>query len=155
MLSRLGMTTRPFPAGPLLPVEGPQLVGPIEASYALVKSDDIGAAYRAADDVLVPLATVASLGGGSRPGGDPLSRVGGAEVSSLRRQAGQLEIRVFNPRSEPTEVEVPGRSGWLVDLRGRAQRPLRGPIPAGRLRHRHRPARRGLREPARPRAQIG
>ncbi|HEV3131434.1 MAG TPA: glycoside hydrolase family 38 C-terminal domain-containing protein, partial [Acidimicrobiales bacterium] len=35
MLSRLGMSTRPLPAGPMTPLEGPQLIGPIEVSYAL------------------------------------------------------------------------------------------------------------------------
>ena len=43
----------------------------------------------------------------------------GAEVSAVRRQAGRLEVRVFNPRSTPTTVEIPDRTGWLVDLRGR------------------------------------
>jgi hypothetical protein len=31
---------------------------------------------------------------------------------------GVLELRVFNPRPEATVVSVPGRAGWLVDLRG-------------------------------------
>jgi hypothetical protein len=45
-------------------------------------------------------------------------RVEGAEVSALRREGGVLELRVFNPSAESTTVEVPGHSGWLVDLRG-------------------------------------
>jgi glycosyl hydrolase family 38/alpha mannosidase-like protein len=131
MLSRLGMTTRPFPAGPLVAVDGPQLVGPVEARYALVAGDDVEDAYRAADDVLLPVATAASFGGGSRPGRGTELTVRGAEVSSLRREAGQLELRVFNPRPEPTEVEVPDRSGWLVDLRGRAHLPFEGRFTLG------------------------
>jgi mannosylglycerate hydrolase len=117
MLSRLGMSTRPLPAGPMTPLEGPQMLGPVEARYALCVDGDYP--YRVADDVLVPLATVSSFGGGTRPAsGTPLT-VTGAEVSSVRRSAGALEVRVFNPGSEPTEVTVEGRSGWLVDLRGR------------------------------------
>ncbi|MGB7050522.1 MAG: hypothetical protein WBG41_03035, partial [Acidimicrobiales bacterium] len=131
MLSRLGMTTRPFPAGPLVPVEGPELLGPVEARYALVLGDDTERAYRAADDVLLPLGTVTSFGGGKRPGRGSALAVRGAQVSSLRRQAGRLELRVFNPGPEPTEVEVAGRSGWLVDLRGRAQVPFEGRFPLG------------------------
>ncbi|HEY1466615.1 MAG TPA: hypothetical protein VGF11_06145, partial [Acidimicrobiales bacterium] len=35
MLSRLGMSLRPLPAGPMTPLDGPQLLGPVEARYAL------------------------------------------------------------------------------------------------------------------------
>ncbi len=42
----------------------------------------------------------------------------GAEISALRRDSGALEVRVFNPSPRATEVSFPGRSGWLVDLRG-------------------------------------
>ena len=93
--------------------------------------DDTERAYRAADDVLLPLETVASFGGGQRPGRGSALAVRGAQVSSLRRKAGRLELRVFNPGPEPTEVEVAGRSGWLVDLRGRAQVPFEGRFPLG------------------------
>jgi alpha-mannosidase len=124
MLSRLGMSTRPLPAGPMTPIEGPQLLGPVEARYALcVDGTD---PYRVADDVLVPLATVGSFGGGTRPAlGSPLT-VTGAEVSAVRREAGALEVRVFNPADRPTTVAVEGRSGWLVDLRGRPLVPFEG-----------------------------
>ena len=45
--------------------------------------------------------------------------VHGAEVTAVRRDAGVLEVRVLQPAptSRPT-VSIPGRSGWLVDLRG-------------------------------------
>jgi len=124
MLSRMGMTYRPLPAGPMTPIEGPQLLGPVEARYALcVDGTD---PYRVADDVLVPLQTVGSFGGGTRPGsGTPLT-VTGAEVSSVQRTAGAVEVRVFNPGDQPTTVTVEGRSGWLVDLRGRPLVPFEG-----------------------------
>jgi hypothetical protein len=47
-------------------------------------------------------------------------------VSAVRRQAGRVEVRVFNPRPTATAVEFPGRSGWLVDLRGRPVAPFYG-----------------------------
>ena len=80
--------------------------------------------YRLADDILVPLVPTASFGGGSRPDRGSELTVRGAEVSSVRRVAGSLELRVFNPRPVPTVVEVNGRSGWLVDLRGRSLTPF-------------------------------
>jgi len=124
MLSRLGMTTRPLPAGPMTPIEGPQMLGPVEARYAVCA--DGSDPYRVAEDVLVPIRTVGSFGGGVRPpAGTPLT-VTGAEVSSVQRRGGLLEVRVFNPGDEPTEVSVEGRSGWLVDLRGRPLVPFEG-----------------------------
>ncbi|MHB1712564.1 MAG: alpha-mannosidase, partial [Acidimicrobiales bacterium] len=122
MLSRLGMITRPLPAGPMTPMEGPQMVGPIEARYALAV--DHADPYRLADDVLLPLIPVTSFGGGHRPAsGSPLT-IGGAEVSSVRRESGALETRVFNPHDRPTVVTVDSRTGWLVDLRGRPSLPF-------------------------------
>ncbi len=50
--------------------------------------------------------------------------VHGAEVSALRRVGGLLELRVFNPCDETAEVLLPGRRGWLVDLRGRVLDPV-------------------------------
>ncbi len=129
MLSRLGMSRRPFPAGPMTPLEGPQLLGPVSVDYALAVGDVDP--YRVADDVLVPLLPVASLGGGGRPGRGAALTVRGAEVSAVRRQAGLLEVRVFNPRPEPTVVEIADRTGWLVDLRGRAVAPFEGSFDLG------------------------
>ena len=125
MLSRLGMAYRPFPAGPLTPVEGLQMRGKrVELRYALAL--DCDDPYRLADDVLLPLEPVQSLGGGPRPASGSEMTVHGAEVSALHRVAGVLEVRVFNPTPEPTAVSFPGRTGWLVDLRGYPEAPFEG-----------------------------
>ena len=124
MLSRLGMTTRPLTAGPMTPLEGPQSIGPVEANYAVA----VGAVdpYRLADDVLVPLATAASFGGGDRPDRGSALTVRGVEVSAVQRRAGRLEVRMFNPHPKAATVEIPDRTGWLVDLRGRPVAPFEG-----------------------------
>ena len=125
MLSRLGMAYRPFPAGPLTPVEGLQMRGsPVRLAYALAL--DCDDRYRMADDVLMPLEVVSSLGGGSRPAAGSELTVHGAEVSALHRVAGVLEARVFNPTTQVATVSFPGRSGWLVDLRGSPLEPFEG-----------------------------
>ncbi len=125
MLSRLGMAYRPFPAGPLTPVEGLQMRGKrVELRYALAL--DCADPYRLADDVLLPLEAVPSLGGGSRPASGTELTIAGAEVSALHRVGGVLEARVFNPTDQPTVVSFPGRSGWLVDLRGYPLEPFEG-----------------------------
>lgn len=124
MLSRLGMITRPLPAGPMTPMEGPQLIGRIEARYALaVEHAD---PYRLVDDVMLPLSPVTSFGGGSRPDSGSALTIKGAEVSSVRRESGQLEVRVFNPHDRPAMVTVDSCTGWLVDLRGRPLLPFDG-----------------------------
>ena len=117
MLSRLGMAYRPFPAGPLTHVEGLQMRGKrVSLRYAMAL--DCDDPYGLADDVLLPLETVVSLGGGTRPPSGSALAVHGAEVSALHRVGGVLEARVFNPSAQPTVVSFPGRAGWLVDLRG-------------------------------------
>ncbi len=117
MLSRSGMTYRPFPAGPTTPVEGLQMVGRrISLHYALAVEVEDPCAF--ADDVLLPLEVLVSPGGGNRPASGSELSVRGAEVSALRREGSDRELRVFNPRCEPTTVTIEGESGWLVDLRG-------------------------------------
>ena len=125
MLSRLGMAYRPLPAGPLTPVEGLQLRGrTIEGRYALcVGCDD---PYGMVDDAFVPLDVVYASGGGSRPATASALEVEGAEVSAVRRAAGMLEVRVFNPTERASTGSVGARSGWLVDLRGRTLEPVDG-----------------------------
>ena len=125
MLSRLGMAYRPFPAGPLTPVEGLQMTGrPIILRYALAV--DCEDPYGLADDVLLPLEVVPTLGGGSRPPSGSELTVSGAEVSALRRESDQMEVRVFNPTALTTTVSLAGHSGWLVDLRGYPEQSFEG-----------------------------
>ena len=117
-LSRPAPAYRPNAAGPDVAVEGPQLLGPLTLRYGLA----VGAAdpYALADDAWLPLEAVRAAGGGHLGPAGSLLEVTGAEVSSLRRVGGLLELRVFNPSPEPAAVRVSGRAGWLVDLRGQA-----------------------------------
>jgi mannosylglycerate hydrolase len=125
MLSRMGMAYRPFPAGPLTPVSGLQMTGRLTTfSYALAVSHDNP--YALADDVLLPLEVVASLGGGSRPSNGSALSIEGAQVSAVRRDGGSLEVRVFNPTPDEATVTLAGQAGWLVDLRGYPERPFEG-----------------------------
>jgi hypothetical protein len=141
MLSQGPMATRPLPAGPLLTTEGSQLQRPVTARYAVAVGDVDP--YALADDVLVPL-LVTHAGPGPAPtadrGGDPIPAptdveptrpprgtaldVQGAEVAAVVRANGGLRVRVLNPGPEPTTVRLPGRQGWLVDLRDRPVAPF-------------------------------
>jgi hypothetical protein len=116
VLSRPAPAFRPNAAGPALPLDAAQLIGPHRVRYAVA----VGAhdPWRLADLAWLPLPVVAGSGTG------PLSESGsrlvvrGAEVSALRRVDGAIEVRVFNPADQAAQVEVPGHAGWLVDLRG-------------------------------------
>ena len=128
MLSRLGMTYRPLPAGPLTPVDALQLAGRrIEARYAIAHEQ--ADPYAMVDDAFLPLETVAAPGGGDRPATGAALHIDGAEVSAVRRVAGALEVRVFNPTADETRVDLGERSGWIVDLRGRPVAPFDGGFP--------------------------
>jgi hypothetical protein len=76
--------------------------------------------------VFVPLDVVYASGGGWRPASGSALEIEGAEVSAVRRQAGMLEVRVYNPTERAGTVSVGARSGWLVDLRGRTLEPVDG-----------------------------
>jgi hypothetical protein len=125
MLSQGPMATRPLPAGPLTPMEGPQSQHRVHADFAV----HLGARnpYEVADELSVPLQV--TRGGGPSAGGPATGQalsITGAEVSAIVREAGQLLVRVFNPSAQPATVTIDGRDGWLVDLRGRSMQPFEG-----------------------------
>jgi mannosylglycerate hydrolase len=121
MLSQGPMASRPLPAGPLIPLEGPQLQKPVRFRYA-VATGEVDP-YALADEVLVPLLVTHGAGDTGEtadlPAHGSALTVEGAEVSAVRREGGGLRVRVVNPTAETARVSLPGRQGWLVDLRGR------------------------------------
>jgi alpha-mannosidase len=124
MLSRDHAAYRPNPAGPALPVEGPQMQGRLTVRYALCVGREQDA-YALADQAWLPFEVTAGAGIGNRPDRGSVLSVTGAEVSAVQRVGGVLEVRVFNPSDGDTTVTVDG-SGWLVDLRGRPLEPFDG-----------------------------
>ncbi len=117
MLSQGPMSYRPLPAGPLTPMEGPQQIGPRVMRYAVAVGDDVDP-YALVDDAFSPLLVGRARGVGTGPDTGQQLSVAGAPVSSVQRNDGRLEVRVFNPGRAPADVTIAGRSGWLVDLRG-------------------------------------
>ncbi|MGH9125781.1 MAG: glycoside hydrolase family 38 C-terminal domain-containing protein, partial [Acidimicrobiales bacterium] len=118
ILSQAVMAYRNNSAGPQMPLEGPQMSGPVAMRYAVHYGDSDP--YRLSDQVWVPLEVVYGSAYAAPERGS-LLQVEGGEVSALQRVDGQLELRVFNPSAEPATVSVVGRSGTLVDLRGTRQ----------------------------------
>jgi len=126
-LSRSELTLRPNPAGPLDPLDGPQLQGRLVVDYAVLphrgswRDADV---HAAADAFLVPLERVRAGGAQcSAPASGQALRVDGAEVSAVRREEGRLVVRVHNASPEPSTVgiAVDGNValGDVVNLRGR------------------------------------
>ncbi len=129
MLSQGPMATRPLPAGPLTAMEGPQSQGPVSASFAV----HLGGRdpYAVVDDAFLPL--LVTRGGGSAAAGAARGQalaIEGAEVSAITREAGALQVRVFNPTDERATVAIDGH-GWLMDLRGRPLSPFEGGFELG------------------------
>ncbi len=122
MLSRPALAYRPNAAGPPLVVEGPQMAGRLTSRCAVALG--VTDPYAFADDAWIPLDVVTGTGEGDGTGDRGMAETGtrleitGAEVSALRYHDGGLEVRVFNPSDDTTEVAIPRRRGWLVDLRG-------------------------------------
>ncbi len=125
VLSGTNLAYRPMPAGPPLPVEGAQMPGRHVVRYAVAVGEHDP--YALVDDAFLPLLVTAGSGDGSRPGSGSALSVTGAQVSAVRRVAGNLlEVRVFNPSDEEAGVDLGGRAGWLVDLRDRPLEPVTG-----------------------------
>ncbi|HEV3401247.1 MAG TPA: glycoside hydrolase family 38 C-terminal domain-containing protein, partial [Acidimicrobiales bacterium] len=127
LLSGTDLATRPQPAGPPLPVEGAQLQGRLTLRYGVALGDDD--AWPAVDDAFLPLELTMGSGRGPLPSSGSALSVEGAQVSAVRRTGGHLEVRVFNPTPEETTLTIAGRSGWLVDLRGRRLERFDGSLP--------------------------
>jgi alpha-mannosidase len=119
VLSRPAPAYRPNAAGPPLVVTDAQLLGPHRVRYAIAVGDDDP--YALADQAWNPMLVAAGSGDGQLPASGSRLTVDGAEVSSLRRQDGHLEVRVFNPSDETVTVSIPGHEGFLIDLLGREQ----------------------------------
>lgn len=116
ILSRAAPTSRPNIAGPQIPLDGAQMLGPVTARYAVAVGDIDP--WQMVEDLWTPMPVVASTATGKlRPRGSRLE-VRGARVSSLRRAEGRIEVRLFNPSEEVAIVDMPGHRGAIVDLNG-------------------------------------
>lgn len=132
LLSQVPMRTRVLPAGPITPMEGPQMQGPQRCRYAV----HLGGRdpYDVVDDAFVPMRGLGVPGGPVGIGGDTYQAlsVTGAVVSAVQRDpSGGLTVRVFNPAPDATTVVIDGRHGWKVDLRGRPQEPFESDFALG------------------------
>ena len=131
IISKPTLATRRAVAGPPLALRDSQMPGPQAFTYAVAL--DCADPWTLAETLWNPLIALRAHGGGRLA--DRGSRLdvetGGAVVSSLRRNGGRIELRVFNPSDTDTRVRIPGASGTLVDLAGQELEGWDGSFPLG------------------------
>ena len=149
MLSRLGMAYRPFPAGPLTPVEGLQMTGtPLSLTYALAVGHDDP--YALADDVLLPFEVVSALGGGRRAASGCALGIEGAEVSAFAAEGEAARGPCLQPDSCHDHGD-PARTFGMAGRSAGLPRPtVRRVVRTTALRDRHGPAAQRLTQTADP-----
>jgi hypothetical protein len=112
------MRSRPLPAGPELALEGAQVRKPLALRYALGTSADVDP-YEFADRVWSPLLPVDADGSGDLPASGSHVRLQGIAVDAVVREDGALLVRGHEPHGRDGELVIEGRTGTVVDLRGR------------------------------------
>jgi mannosylglycerate hydrolase len=127
-LSRGPMRSRPLPAGPELPLEGAQVRKQLSLRYAICTDPNIDP-YEVADRAWSPLVVVESDGGGHRPGTGRHLSVRGVAVDAVIREGSALVVRGHEPEGKSGELVIEGRSGAVIDLRGREIEPFDGRLP--------------------------
>ncbi len=115
-LSRAELAFRPNPAGPLDPLEGPQLQRRLTLEYAVLPHRGDWRSARladAADEFLLPLERARGGGvpGALRPPMGTVLDVDGAQVSAVLREpdGDALVLRIFNPSPTPVTARVEDR----------------------------------------------
>ena len=136
MLSQGPMATRPLPAGPLTPMEGPQQQVPVSVRFARPRRRPRPLRGRRRR---VPAAArhAGRRGRGADRGpGPPASS--GAEVSAVVRVADALHVRVFNPTAERHHGAHRRTPGLARRPPRPPARPVRGHLRPRPLADRHR-----------------
>jgi glycosyl hydrolase family 38/alpha mannosidase-like protein len=108
-ISRPGFATRRGPAGPDIATPDAQMQGDHAVHLSIqrgVGRDELAATW---EQRMMLLCSVRSAGGGDLPARGSLLDVQGAELSSVRRTGGGVEVRVWNPSSDPRTAVLDGR----------------------------------------------
>jgi hypothetical protein len=84
------------------------MIGDTEFDLAVVPSARREDLLETWERFALPIVAGEARGGGTLPDRGSLLEIGGAELSSVRRVGGALEIRVWNPSSERMAASVAG-----------------------------------------------
>jgi hypothetical protein len=122
-ISRDDLSTRRGPAGPDVATPDAQMIGETLLELGIAPGMQSAEALEAWERFALPLRSVEAAGGGTLPASGTLLEVGGAELSSVRRRDGSLEVRVWNPTMQPVDAEVGGEAVRLAPAQIATVRP--------------------------------
>ncbi|MGH2573565.1 MAG: hypothetical protein ACRDGU_08840 [Actinomycetota bacterium] len=109
-ISRPQIATRAWAAGPDIATPNAQMLGEHRFSLAIqrgLRPEQLVAEWERA---MLFIRVVSAPGGGDLPSRASLLQVIGAELSSVRRVRGDVEVRIWNPSKERREAVVGGRT---------------------------------------------
>jgi mannosylglycerate hydrolase len=101
-----GMPTRWASAGPLVAAPGGQMLGEWEVSLGIWPNAELDRLLEMRERFALPLLTAPAPGGGDLAASGTLLELERAQLSSVRRREGALEVRVWNPSNEQCRVRV-------------------------------------------------
>jgi 2-O-(6-phospho-alpha-D-mannosyl)-D-glycerate hydrolase len=108
-ISRPQLATRPWAAGPDIPTPEAQMIGE-QPFFVAVATDllpeELPETWERVD-LAMPSAT--ARGRGELPYSGSLLEIEGAELSSVRKVDGKVQVRIWNPSQEARTARVAGR----------------------------------------------
>jgi len=117
-ISRPQIATRGWAAGPDIATPDAQMRGDRNSFFIWLRRglrpEQLSRAW---EEATISLHGAEAKGGGDLPDSGSLLEVDGAELSSVRRVDGVVEVRVWNPSDEPREARVAGRTVRLGPAR--------------------------------------
>jgi alpha-mannosidase len=110
-ISRERLTTRPWPAGPATLTPNAQMLGETSVALGIWPGASIEGLLRTWERFALPIVDARAGGTGDLPSvGSLLEIRGDAELSSVRRRDGELEVCLWNPQGNaPAQAVVGGR----------------------------------------------
>jgi mannosylglycerate hydrolase len=112
-ISRPSLSSRPAPAGPDVATPAAQMLGETRLALAVLAGAQARDLLPAWERFAMPLRCARAGGGGRLPSRGKLLDIDGAELSSVRRRAGALEVRLWNSGKTNISARAGGRSHEL------------------------------------------
>jgi alpha-mannosidase len=109
-ISRDDLSTRRGPAGPDVATPDAQMIGETLLELGVLPGAEPADLLEAWERFALPLRSVEARGGGTTATSGTLLDIRGAELSSVRRRDGSVEVRVWNPTAQAVEAQVGGHA---------------------------------------------
>ena len=105
-ISRPQLATRAWAAGPDIATPDAQMIGNHAFTVAMGRVGDPANLPSAWERICLPLLTAEAPGGGDFPERGSLLDIAGAELSSIRKQHGEVQVRIWNASLHPKTARV-------------------------------------------------